>query len=82
MLGAGVPGGIYPAFKPFSYQEIERFIALYILQGLNPSPQVEMKFNSQETDLSKEMIFVTVFLHVMQYDVTSSLRHSSVSKTQ
>ena len=28
----------------------ERFIALYILQGLNPSPQVEMKFNSQETD--------------------------------
>ena len=50
MLGAGVPGGIYPTFKPFSYQEIERFIALYILQGLNPSPQVEMKFNSQETD--------------------------------
>ena len=50
MLGAGVPGGIYPTFKPFSYQEIERFIALYILQGLNPSPQVEMKFSSQETD--------------------------------
>ena len=50
MLGAGVPGGMYPTFKPFSYQEIERFIALYILQGLNPSPQVEMKFNSQETD--------------------------------
>ena len=50
MLGAGVPGGIYPTFKPFSYQEIERFIAIYILQGLNPSPQVEMKFNSQETD--------------------------------
>ena len=50
MLGAGVPGCIYPTFKPFSYQEIERFIALYILQGLNLSPQVEMKFNSQETD--------------------------------
>ena len=50
MLGTGLPGGIYPTFKPFSYQEIERFIALYILQGLNPSPQVEMKFNSQETD--------------------------------
>ena len=25
MLGAGVPGGIFPTFKPFSYQEIERF---------------------------------------------------------
>ena len=50
MLCAGVPGGIYPTFKPSSYQEIERFIALYILQVLNLSPQVEMKFNSQETD--------------------------------
>ena len=50
MLGAGVRGGVYPTFKPFSYQEKERFIALYILQGLNPSPQVEMNFNSQETD--------------------------------
>ena len=39
-----------PTFKPFSYQEIERFIALYILQGLKLSQQVEMKFNSQETD--------------------------------
>ena len=50
MLGAGVPGGIYPTFKFFSSQEIERLIALNILQGLNPSPQVGMKFNSQETD--------------------------------
>ena len=41
MLGAGVPGGIYPTFKHFSYLEIERFIALYTLQGLNLSPQVE-----------------------------------------
>ena len=50
MLGAGVPGGIYPSFQSFCYQEVERLIALYILQGLNVSPQVEMKFNSQKTD--------------------------------
>ena len=50
MLGAGVQGGVYPAFKAFSYLEIERFISLYILQGLNPSPQVEMKFSSQASD--------------------------------
>ena len=50
VLGAGVPGSIYPTFKPFSYQEIESFIVLYILQGLNLPLQVEMKFNSQETD--------------------------------
>ena len=47
---AGVPGGVYPSFTPFSYLEIEHFLGLYILQGLNPSPQVEMKFNSQQVD--------------------------------
>ena len=44
---AGVPGGVYPSFTLFSYLEI---LGLYILQGLNPSPQVEMKFNSQQVD--------------------------------
>ena len=47
---AGVPGGVYPSFTPFSNLEIECFLGLYILQGLNPSPQVEMKFNSQQVD--------------------------------
>ena len=46
-MGVGVQGGCYPSFVPFSYAEIEQFIGLYILQGLNPSPQVEMKFVSQ-----------------------------------
>ena len=43
-MGAGVQGGCYPSFIPFTYNEIECFIGLYILQGLNPSPQVEAKF--------------------------------------
>ena len=47
MLGAGGPGGVYPSWKPFRCDEIERFIGIYILQGLNPSPQVEMKVKSQ-----------------------------------
>ena len=46
-MGAGVQGGCYPTFIPFSCQEIEQFIDLYMLQGLNPSPQVEMKFFNQ-----------------------------------
>ena len=50
MLGAGVQSGVYLTFKVFSYLEIKRFIGLYILQGLNPSPQVEMKFSSQASD--------------------------------
>ena len=40
----------FPGFTPFSYEEIERFIGLYMLQGLNPSPQVEWKFSSQRTN--------------------------------
>ena len=46
----GVQGGCYPTFIPFSYQEIEQLIGLYMLQGLNPSPQVEMKFFNQQSD--------------------------------
>ena len=50
LLGAGVPGGIYLSFTPFSYQEMEQFVGLYILQGLNPSPHVDMKLSSQNED--------------------------------
>ena len=46
-MGVGVQGGCYLSFVPFSYVEIEQFIGLYILQGHNPSLQVEMKFVSQ-----------------------------------
>jgi hypothetical protein len=37
-------------FVPFTPQEIRRFVALYILQGLSPSPQIKMKFLSQSMD--------------------------------
>ena len=50
LLGVGVPGGVYPNFKPFSYQEIEHLIGLYVIQGLNLSPRIEMKFSSQQSD--------------------------------
>ncbi|KAL7562479.1 hypothetical protein ACA910_005453 [Epithemia clementina (nom. ined.)] len=47
-MGAGVMGGIYPDFRPFTFDDIEkRHIGLYILQGLNPSPQINQKFQSQ-----------------------------------
>ena len=48
--GAGVEGGIYSTFQPFSHLEIEQFIGLYILQGLNPSLKVDSKFHSQLDD--------------------------------
>jgi hypothetical protein len=36
--------------KPFTAIEIRQFIALYILQGLSPSPQIKMKFKPQAAD--------------------------------
>jgi len=37
-------------FTPFTPQEIRNYLALYILQGLSPSPQVKMKFVPQSVD--------------------------------
>jgi hypothetical protein len=37
-------------FKPFTVIEIRQFLALYILQGLSPSPQIKMKFKPQAAD--------------------------------
>jgi hypothetical protein len=38
------------SFKPFTPLEIRWFLALYILQGLSPSPQIKMKFLPQSVD--------------------------------
>jgi hypothetical protein len=49
MLNAGTPQ-FYPSYTPFKPDEYKNFIALYIYQGLNPSPRVSMKFRSQVED--------------------------------
>ena len=76
----GVPGGVYPSSTPFSYLEIEHFLGLYILQGLNPSPQIEIKFYSQQWIQFKEMTSVTTFLMQMLLYNTSSSKLSFVFK--
>jgi hypothetical protein len=50
LANAGQPGTIYPKFKPFTMSEIRQHLGLYILNGLNPSPSVEMKFKSALED--------------------------------
>ena len=50
LANAGVPGGVYHDWKPFSPVEVRQFIALYILQGLSPSPQIKMKFQPHNED--------------------------------
>jgi hypothetical protein len=49
LMNAGTPQ-LYQSWKPFTPDEYKRFIALYIYQGLNPSPRVSMKFKSQVED--------------------------------
>ena len=48
MYNAGSVGTQYPYFKEFSVDEIMQHIGVYIINGLSPSPQVEMKFDFQK----------------------------------
>ena len=50
LADAGKEGTCYRDFKDFSTNEIRQHLGLYVLQGLCPSPRVEMKFHSQQDD--------------------------------
>lgn len=50
LTNAGAAGGVYYDWKPFSPKEVQQFLALYIFQGLSPSPQMKMKFLPQHED--------------------------------
>lgn len=49
LMGMGT-AQLYPTFKDFTTDEIERFLGLFMLQGLNPSAQISHKFYSQSQD--------------------------------
>jgi hypothetical protein len=46
LANAGVAGGVYKD----SPKEVQQYLALYIFQGLSPSPQIKMKFVPQKED--------------------------------
>ena len=48
LYNAGSGGTQYPDFKEFSVDEIMQHLGVYILNGISPSPQVDMKFDSQK----------------------------------
>ena len=50
LANAGMGGGKYKDFKAFTLKETRSFLGLHILQGLSPSPSIDMKFSSQEED--------------------------------
>ena len=50
LSSAGTEGKVYPDYIPFTNDELRKHIGLYMVHGLAPSPQVSMKFSSQEQD--------------------------------
>ena len=81
-MGAGVEGGIYSTFQPFSYLEIEQFIGLYILQGLNPSPKVDSKFHPNLMTPYKATTCVIMSLVAMLPSDTNSSKPFLLCKIQ
>ena len=43
-------GGLSYKFVPFTPREIEQHLAMYMIQGLNPSPQLKLKSKSQSVE--------------------------------
>ena len=43
-------GGKYKDFINFDINDFKRHLGLYLLQALSPSPQIDMKFQSQAAD--------------------------------
>ena len=44
LMGAG------PSYVPFTVEEMKKFIGLFVLHGLSPSPQIQQKFKPQSAD--------------------------------
>ena len=50
LCNAGHGGSCYKHWTPFSVNEMMKHFAVYLLNGLNPSPHVEYKFRSSIDD--------------------------------
>ena len=48
---AGKGGTVYRYFVSFTVQMMMKHIGIYILNGVSPSPQVEMKMSPQDRDV-------------------------------
>ena len=58
LADAGKDGITYKYWKSFSAQEIQNHLGIYLIQGLLPSPRVEMKFQPQAKNHVKGNNFV------------------------
>ena len=69
---AGEGGGVYPKFIPFTIPEIAKHLGLYMLNGISPSPQVELKFFSQF-----EMLLTNAYVVYLKFQTLH--RHQPIS---
>ena len=50
MQNSGIEGEIYPDFKPFILEYLRKHLGVYIVHGLSPTQEFNMKFQSQSED--------------------------------
>jgi hypothetical protein len=55
---AGENNYLYPDFKPFTVAGLQQHLALYVVNGLCPSPRAEMKFQPQSVDPVNDNDFI------------------------
>ena len=47
LAGAGRGGSCYQDFRPFTVEEVQQHLGLYVFNGVAPSPRIELKFKPQ-----------------------------------
>ena len=58
LANAGQIGKPYPDYKNFSCEELRKHIGIYILHGIAPSPQLQLKFKTQTQNFANGSDFV------------------------
>ena len=75
LYNAGQGGVQYPDYEDFNVEELMRHFGVYMLNGVAPSPQVSMKFQSQEDDQANgnDLVF-----RVLGYNAQRRHKHFKV----
>ena len=50
LAGAGKGESCYREFHPFTVEEVQQHLGLYVFNGVAPSSQIELKFKQQQLD--------------------------------
>ena len=72
-------GGLSYKYIPFTPREIEQHLAMYMIQGLNPAPQLKMKSKSQSSESMQgnDLVFRCIALEKTLRKDTDNLKDIS-----